>query len=441
MPTVRRLSSQIMADDAIAFTGQRHRRASGPSEPATLPMEHSGTRDRRLFVVGLGTSDTGLCRVSTLLAEELRTRWSVTLFQHNRVTAPTSIDGVSVIGMRHSLNDPALDSHLADALQRANPDVVLFVDQPWKYRDVLQRFRTFAPRSKLAVYMAVEGRPVGDRIQQALMPADLCVTYTDYVRRHLVATAPQPIDAIAIPHGLEPCRTLRYPPPINRRMVRQALFPEWQNLVDLPMILNANRLYPRKRIDLTLEGFAIALASRPANLYLHLPGLTRYEERRLETQIYALGIERHVFWNLLNPLGETVPFHRLVDLMRAADIGLTTAMGEGWGLGTFEHAATGAAQVVPDHSSFRENWGGAATLFSAPETFYMEHECAEMYVSRPEDIAEALTSLLGDPAQLSIMSAQARAHALKHRFSWSAVAKAFDVALSRLIEPAHQSSL
>lgn len=406
----------------------------------TSPRRDNKTRDRRLFVVGLGTSDTGLCRVSTLLAEELRTRWSVTLFQYNRVTAPTSIDGVSVIGVRHSLNDPTLDSHLADALQRANPDVVLFVDQPWKYPDVLQRFRTYAPRSKLAVYMAVEGRPLGDRIYQALMPADLCITYTDFVRRHLVETAPRAIDTISIPHGLEPDHKLRYPPPVDRRMVRQALFPEWQNLVDLPLILNANRLYPRKRIDLTLEGFAIALCSRPANLYLHLPGLTRYEERRLEAQIYALGIEQHVFWNVLNPSGETLPYPRLVELMRAADIGLTTAMGEGWGLGTFEHAATGAAQVVPDHSSFRENWAGAATFFPATETFYMEHECAEMYVSRPEDIAEALICLLGDPAQLSIMSAQARAHALQHRFSWSAVADAFDGALSQLIEPAHLSS-
>ena len=406
----------------------------------TVSMRDDKTRDRRLFVAGLGVDDTGLCRVSVHLAEALCARWCVTLFQYDRVTAPPSIDGVSVVGAHPSLSDPAVDPYLADALGRVKPDVVLLVDQPWKCRDVLQRFRTYAPQSKLAVYMAVEGRPVGDGIHRALMPADLCITYTDFVRRHLVETAPQAIDTISIPHGLEPDHMLRYPPPIDRRMVRQALFPEWQNLVDLPMILNANRLYPRKRIDLTLEGFAIALCSRPANLYLHLPGLTRYEERRLETQIYALGIEQHVFWNVLNPSGETLPYPRLVELMRAADIGLTTAMGEGWGLGTFEHAATGAAQVVPDHSSFRENWAGAATFFPATETFYMEHECAEMYVSRPEDIAEALICLLGDPAQLSIMSAQARAHALQHRFSWSAVADAFDGALSQIIEPAHLSS-
>ncbi len=406
----------------------------------TVSKRDDKTRDRRLFVAGLGVGGTGLCRVAVRLAEELRARWSVTLFQYDRVTAPPSIDAVSVVGAHPSLSDPAVDPYLADALRQADPDVILLVDQPWKYRDVFQRFRQYAPRSKLAVYMAVEGRPVGDRIHDALMPADLCITYTDFVRRHLVATAPQAIDAIAIPHGLDPDRNLRYPPPIDRRMVRKALFSDWQNLVDLPLILNANRLYPRKRIDLTLEGFAIALCSHPANLYLHLPGLTRYEERRLEAQICALGIEHHVYWNVLNPLGETLPFQRLVELMRAADIGLTTAMGEGWGLGTFEHAATGAAQVVPDHSSFRENWAGAATLFPAAETFYMEHESAEMYVSRPEDIAEALISLLGDPAQLAIMSVNARAHALQHRFSWSAVAEAFDMALSQLIEPALVSS-
>jgi len=34
-------------------------------------------------------------------------------------------------------------------------------------------------------------------------------------------------------------------------------------------------------------------------------------------------------------------------LYNACDVGLNTASSEGWGMVSFEHAATGAAQIVP----------------------------------------------------------------------------------------------
>ena len=40
-------------------------------------------------------------------------------------------------------------------------------------------------------------------------------------------------------------------------------------------------------------------------------------------------------------------------LYNACAIGLNTSAGEGFGLVSFEHAATGAPQVVPDHDALR----------------------------------------------------------------------------------------
>jgi hypothetical protein len=38
----------------------------------------------------------------------------------------------------------------------------------------------------------------------------------------------------------------------------------------------------------------------------------------------------------------------------AADIGINTCIGEGWGLVNTEHGAAGVAQLVPDHTSLAE---------------------------------------------------------------------------------------
>jgi D-inositol-3-phosphate glycosyltransferase len=46
-----------------------------------------------------------------------------------------------------------------------------------------------------------------------------------------------------------------------------------------------------------------------------------------------------------------LPIEQLNQVYNAADIGINTCIGEGWGLVNSEHGATGVAQVVPDHTS------------------------------------------------------------------------------------------
>jgi glycosyltransferase involved in cell wall biosynthesis len=45
---------------------------------------------------------------------------------------------------------------------------------------------------------------------------------------------------------------------------------------------------------------------------------------------------------------------QLNKVYNAADIGLNTCIGEGWGLVNSEHGSVGVAQVVPDHTSLAE---------------------------------------------------------------------------------------
>jgi hypothetical protein len=45
-------------------------------------------------------------------------------------------------------------------------------------------------------------------------------------------------------------------------------------------------------------------------------------------------------------------------LYNACDVGINTTTGEGWGMPSFEHAATRAAQIVPHHTSLADLWKG-----------------------------------------------------------------------------------
>jgi glycosyltransferase involved in cell wall biosynthesis len=60
---------------------------------------------------------------------------------------------------------------------------------------------------------------------------------------------------------------------------------------------------------------------------------------------------------LTNPAFSTencLPIEQLNQVYNAVDIGVNTCIGEGWGLVNTEHAATGVAQLVPDHTSLKE---------------------------------------------------------------------------------------
>lgn len=136
---------------------------------------------------------------------------------------------------------------------------------------------------------------------------------------------------------------------------------------DAILFLNANRNSQRKRLDLTLGGFARLLARNPTKPY-HLLILTNaspqsgafYDLQRIfieELKGQGLDVQTHVRKLLLidssppNLMGDEA----INQIYNASDIGVNTSDGEGFGLCQLEHMYTGAPQVVTDvgtYSSF-----------------------------------------------------------------------------------------
>ena len=140
------------------------------------------------------------------------------------------------------------------------------------------------------------------------------------------------------------------------------------NLASAFIILNANKISERKRIDLTLHAFHLFSNNKPdVRLYLHHSHITPEYYTRLVSRLQTLGLNNNVM--ITPPQTTLMPKKQLNRLYNACDIGINTSAGEGWGLVSFEHAAANAAQIVPDHSACTELWKGNAEMISPKGTY------------------------------------------------------------------------
>ena len=108
------------------------------------------------------------------------------------------------------------------------------------------------------------------------------------------------------------------------------MFTDLRDLEDSFIVLNANRPDKRKRVDLTIEGFAAFAADKPANvrLCLHHAIMGEPEKNQIRALVERCALQERLY---LNPLtGGVVDDDALNLLYNACDVGITTSMGEGY---------------------------------------------------------------------------------------------------------------
>lgn len=345
----------------------------------------------RLLAIGEGLGATGYGRVMESVLPLLSGAFEVTLFA---VDHRGQGDGVA-FGVRG--NAVAGDNYGVDQLpallDEIDPDLVLFHRDAGffhMHRAAIAAFRRRRPDARVAVWSPA------DRAVATLSEADVVAFYT---RHGLEAAGDGLPDVAVIPHGVD--RSHFFPIAGARRR----LLPHVPD--DAFVVLNANRNQPRKRVGLTMRGFALFAAGRDdAWLYLHM-GM-----RDIGVDVPALaeslGISGRLLATTDGPDRPQVSDSELNLIYNACDVGLNTARAEGFGLVSFEHAATGAAQIVPSVGACAELWEGVASLLPLEPT--------------PEHVAAALSALYDDRALLAERSRRAYEHATAARFSWSTIA-------------------
>ena len=130
------------------------------------------------------------------------------------------------------------------------------------------------------------------------------------------------------------------------------------------LMVNANRNSQRKRLDLSIMGFVELLARDPTKPYYYMivTGLNAQQgayydiSRIFATEMRRRGLDPEEFVKrlmLVDTSAKPVPDSAINEIYNAADIGVNTSDGEGFGLCQIEHLYTGAPQIVTDIGTYR----------------------------------------------------------------------------------------
>jgi D-inositol-3-phosphate glycosyltransferase len=399
-----------------------------------------------LVAIGAWLPQSGFTRVLASVLSRLASRYDIHYIGMTYLGQPINEGGFTL----HPCNlrgGDVFGAYQGQEIVRARrATAVLLLNDLWMLKNYMNALRPVREElgTRVVAYCPVDGRLPDPSMMEPFDAVDRFVTYTEFGRRELEAAVAQltaagsrfAFDRVdVIPHGID---IEAFRPLGGRREVRRQLFAgraDARQLEEAFIVLNANRPVARKRVDLTIEGFARFARGKPANvrLYLHqaiqLPG----ERARIDGWIDAAGIRDRVIMPV-EPAevgqGAITSDDRLNLIYNACDVGLTTTMGEGWGLVSLEHGATGAAQIVPRHSACEEIWEGAALMLDpihrgVPEVF----SPLELATVSAEHVAEALERLYRDVDLRRKLSMAAFDVARRPAYSWERIARQFDALL------------
>jgi glycosyltransferase involved in cell wall biosynthesis len=383
----------------------------------------------RLLAVGEAGGHTGFARALGAVLARLTDRYHVVHFGVDYRGAerrtpwrllPNRVTG-DVLGR----------SQLPEIVRGVRPDVVLCCHDPALAGVCRQALAGAGVRAPLAAWCPVHWASDGSRRFACLAEVDRLVAFTTFGRAAFAAafrglvTPPPPLEVI--PLGVDRGRFRPEGGPAARARARAALFREHRVPGDAFVLLNANRNTARKRVDLTLRAFALAArrSARDLRLWLHC---SRHDPGPdLRGLAAELGMAGRV--TITGAGGEHSPRadRWLNGLYTACDAGINTSQGEGWGLVAFEHAATGAAQLVPGHGATAELWEGAGVLLPLARGGGPWEVCVER-------TAALVCALADDGAWLERASAAALRRARAPELGWEAVAARWNDVLFSMLE-------
>jgi D-inositol-3-phosphate glycosyltransferase len=388
----------------------------------------------RLLLIGHGASPTGFARVIRSLADRLCLRYDTHVFAIETTQASDERQHVWTLHTNPSAPDIHDNASLDHVLRKLDPELVLLVDQPWvaAHRAPVLLHRP----GRTVFYAAIEGQDdLTPEIVQSLTGYSVIVTFTHYAACIARKFVPASMPVQVIPHGVD--REAFFPfakvGAGDRTLARQLLFQGGPGSErDAFIVLNANRNQPFKRIDLTLEGFARFAQGKPPNVLLYLHMGTRRSPAR-PPLVDTLGIRNRLLTTTERETHPNVPDSHLRLIYNACDTGINTSEGEGWGLISFEHAATGAAQLVPRHTACEELWYDSA-LFLDPVVHDSPKKCQRAgRTVTAEAVSAALESLYRDPEHRQRLSQAAYTNATRPEYDWNNIAWQWDNLFQQLL--------
>jgi hypothetical protein len=183
--------------------------------------------------------------------------------------------------------------------------------------------------------------------------ADRVFAFTDYWKKRLRDQGvTRPLSIIG--HGFDPKLFFTVPRELARKSLKM---PE-----DAFVIMNLNRNQPRKCLDVLIMAFVELVVKYPTKPIILLSISDKGEKggwwlfELFINELQDRGVPIEQFGNRLMISSQDMAFkdEDINILYNIADVGISTAEGEGWGLCNFEQMGVGIPQVVPDVGGFKE---------------------------------------------------------------------------------------
>jgi len=329
---------------------------------------------------------------------------------------------------------------MLELVEKIQPHLIFIVNDIWVQSAYLQELRQAKRVPPIILYCPVDGGPIDPESIAPLAGVTRFVVYTDFGKQQVEDAVQKQREREpsfnfprieTIPHGVD-TQTF-YPLEGGRLSARRLLFPDATDLEQRFIVLNANRNQPRKRIDTTIRGFALFARGKPAQvkLFLHMG----VEDVGWNVVLLArrYGIEDRILMSSLAKTIQGVSTAQLNRVYNACDVGINTSSAEGWGLPSFEHAATGAAQIVPRHSACAELWDGAAVMLEPGFKVINEAVLTDAWLVTPESVAEALEKLYSDREFLAEMSEKAFRKATRPEYQWGNISERWNALFQQVL--------
>jgi glycosyltransferase involved in cell wall biosynthesis len=395
---------------------------------------------------------TGFARVTHGIFENLLDRYDIHILGVNYRGDPhdynAKIYPAMQVGNQGDIYGFNRIGTLINALQ---PRIIFILNDIWVHALYMEHLNQYMEQGgKVVMYSPIDAKPIEYQWARKIKDIDRFVVYTEFGKEAIEGSLVEWQKRIddgkleeemkfpkisVVSHGVDTTKFYPLPDSVDgagrvvlpgRLNAKRQVYPNQEDFLNSFVVLNANRNQPRKRIDLTIQGFAKFAKDKPDNvkLYLHM-GV-----EDMGWNILALAERYDIDSRLIISANtNTIPAvsdERLNLIYNAADVGINTSIGEGWGLVTFEHAATGAAQIVPKHSSGPEIWGDNVEYLDPEFYLITDRVLTEGGYVNTDDIANVLQKLYDDPLYLEEMQEKAYRVTQRDEYQWKNVANEMD---------------
>lgn len=390
----------------------------------------TGNKPKVLWVSDL-VAPTGFARVSHSILNYLKDKYDVVGLGVNYRGDPNPYpypifpagNGGKIFG----------EDRLVTLLNNTKFDLLFIVNDSWivnTYLNVIKNeVKTKLP--KIVVYFPVDSERHDRDWYMNFHIVDRAVTYTEFgksVVNDVLCAPTLPLDII--PHGVN--QDVFYKKFTNRRDAKSQLAKSNRS-TDSFIFLSANRNQPRKKLDITMTAFKL-FSEGKEDVLLHMHCGVRDSHIDVPKLSIRLGIDSKLILTNLNSGIQQVPDAALNDIYNAADVGLNSSMGEGWGLTSIEHAMTGAPQIVPDHSACREIFHDCGILTPTITDFTFDNSMTVGKLVRPEDLADSMNKIYSDKDLYKTLSEKSIAKFSSPEYSWKAISEQWDFIFSSVME-------